>query len=152
MPQVYTPTATPRAMQGVNIISGTGAKKVDFDTWQDKAYRVCCVLLMVFGVFNILAGTDIIHLYSASSRAYYGVVGGVDAFFGYFLLQEATWAQFIMKWRMILLIVDRGLGLLTIPLMMSLNPGTAVVMLLVNLVMLSAASLMLYLLITVGDV
>ena len=141
---------TPRAMAGVTIISGKGARNRDFTTWQDKAYRVCCFFLLFMGGILILQGMNVIET-KESARTYIGVQGAIQAFFALMLLWEQTWAQFVMKWYLILAVL---MGILNFPMLMlalAVRPALAGALLLANLIQVSIQGFMLYLIHTSGD-
>ena len=141
---------TPRAMAGVTIISGKGARNRDFTTWQDKAYRVCCFFLLFMGGILILQGMNVIET-KESARTYIGVQGAIQAFFALMLLWEQTWAQFVMKWYLILGVLGSVLSIPMTLLMFSIRPAAGAALLLGTLFQLALQGLLLYLIITSGD-
>lgn len=144
-------SGTPHAMAGVTILTGKGAQSRDFTTWQDKAYRICCFLMIGFGVLLILMGMNIIETPPAQ-QAFLGVTGGIQAFFGLMLLWEQTWAQFIMKWYLILQVFADARNVLIGVMMMSVRPAVGIGYMLFSLIAGAVHGFMLYLLYTSGDV
>lgn len=113
--------------------------------------RVCCVLMLLFGLVHILMGMNVIET-RESSRTYIGVTGGIEAFFALMLLWEQTWAQFIMKWYLILGIFG---AVLSIPMAIAIStvtPAKGAIILLTDLIQCVYESLMLYFLYASGDV
>lgn len=137
-------------MAGVTILTGKGAQNRDFTTWQDKAYRVCSFLMLIAGFIGILQGMNVIPT-QESARTYIGVLGGIQAFFALMLLWEQTWAQFVMKWFLILAILADVRNFLFVMLIFAVRPALAGLYLLANCVFLGIHSLMLYLIYTSGD-
>ncbi|MGL1465632.1 hypothetical protein ACSTJV_23770, partial [Vibrio parahaemolyticus] len=74
--------------------TGKGAQNRDFDTWQDKAYRVCCILMILFGAFDLFRALT---PEKGGPVVYLAVLAGIGMIFGLCLLMEQAWAQFITK-------------------------------------------------------
>lgn len=142
----------PRAMAGINIISGAGAKKVDYDSWQDKAYRVCSVLLALYGAFEFAAGLNLIHTFPSASLVYHQVVGSFYMIAGILLFMEVGWVQWFMKWVLILSLIGGLFDFLLLALVFSLSPALGVIFTLIKVAVMGAQGLLLYLLYQVGDV
>ena len=137
-------------MAGITILSGKGAQNRDFTTWQDKAYRIGCFVLIAGGLIGILQGMNVIET-AEKSRTFLGVSGGIQFFFALMLLWEQTWAQFVMKWYLILAVL---MGILNFPMLMlalAVRPALAGALLLANLIQVSIQGFMLYLIHTSGD-
>jgi len=138
-------------MAGVNIISGAGARSMDFTTWEDKAYRICAILFMLMGLVTMFISLGVTPIYPRQDL-FGEVISGIQVVMSLLLFFEVEIVQFIAKWYLILVLLNGVLAYLFVAVFFAFSPTLGFILLAVNTIKNLIAGFMLYLIVKVADV
>jgi|GEM_PF-6704961 len=83
-------------------------------TWTEAAYIVISWIIVLQGLFQLLQAFNVIPnaFYAIGGGTFLGVFGAIQMALGFGMVFYQTWAQFVMKWILVLNIPNSLLGIL----------------------------------------